>query len=152
MCLLIKRNSIRYATEDIVCYKAVKNAKETVDVYESPFMNFKYQIGKTYSSPLNHLALIENPDANNRDLLYSWERTKYLNCIYSDKIEEGLHTFVDPLDCYLSFPQYTILKCIIPKGSWYYKGVFQAFGPKQSYASDTLRICSKYKKIVLYKK
>lgn len=57
--------------------------------------------------------------------------TSILNKI-SNVVEEGLHSY-----CNLeSIEGEIVARCIIPKGSKYYKGIFEGY---QSYASDTLK-------------
>jgi hypothetical protein len=82
--------------------------------YKTPYQETEIKIGETYIS-----KLIKN----------------------NDRVEEGLHSFATLKDakaltiivsCRYN---YVIAKCVIPKGSRYYKGKFDTY---TSYASDTL--------------
>lgn len=117
MCLKLSAPELHVAKEDIVCYKLlIKSSPHTgdripkLDVYYTPFQLTQIKVGKTYKSYL-----------------------------YEDELQVtlGLHSFAElhsnkafwPLD--FDF----IAKCIIPKGSSYYVGIFMS---KKSYASDTI--------------
>jgi len=81
--------------------------------FETPFRNYPIEIGNTYTSKLVKKG---------------------------DNIEEGLHSFEFARDAKLTnwalwYDEGTIVKCIIPKGSTYYKGTFDG---DSSYASDAL--------------
>ena len=74
--------------------------------YQTIYQGFKVKMGETYTSDLEKI---------------------------SDYIEKGLHSFETMEDAkYLS---HVVAKCIIPKGSKYYKGTFLG---DISYASDRL--------------
>ena len=74
--------------------------------YQTIYQGFKVEIGETYTSELEKI---------------------------DDSIEKGLHSFETMEDAkYLS---HIVAKCIIPKGSKYYKGTFLG---DISYASDRL--------------
>ncbi len=74
--------------------------------YQTFYQGFKVEMGETYTSEL--------------------EKT-------GDTIEKGLHSFETMKGAKLYSS--TVAKCIIPKGSQYYEGMF---GSSVSYASDTL--------------
>lgn len=77
--------------------------------YLTPYRNFPIEIGETYTSDL-----IKNEDNDVNYGLHSFEKIE-------DVKMDGYGTYV---------------KCIIPKGSKYYKGIFKRCN---SYASDTLK-------------
>lgn len=127
MCLRIAKGvSEKMAEADIICYKILR-VKD--NGFETPYRYFSVVIGNTYHSDLN-----------------GEERTYYID------IEEGLHSFADASDAEFlifqnenKYPNQTIkfvmAKCIIPKGSLYYKGKFNYY---DSYASD----CIRYEEII----
>lgn len=114
MCLRVTNPSVLLeAVEDIVCYKVIckyihKNG------YHTPYRLFPITIGDTYKSKLE---LIER---------------EYK---YGNSVEKGLHSFCNLDDVLTIDSAEIIVKCIIPKGSKYYKGYFDG---DASYASDTL--------------
>ncbi len=119
MCLLIKKETYRTkATEDIVCYKVVK-LKQTYfnNYYVTYYFDCVVELGKTYTSYLR------------REKLH-----------YHYIVHKGLHTFKN-LDDAKEFVKTrlktSIIKCIIPKGSWFFEGNFDVFLP--SYASSKLK-------------
>ena len=85
------------------------------EVYQTPYQWFKVIIGETYTSKLNKIDSI---------------------------VEEGLHSFATLKDAKARPNSSIVAKCIIPKGSEYYEGVykvgFRYIENYKSYASDTL--------------
>ena len=79
-----------------------------IDSYETPYRDFEVEIGETYTS-------------------------KLIKKSYS--VDVGLHSFEKLNDTIIGGYGEVIVKCIIPKGSRYYKGTFDG---NISYASDTL--------------
>lgn len=133
MCLNIKRNQkSEIAVEDIICYKIVeqqlkpdfrcRKAMVGSDVYNTPYQYVEVEIGCTYES----LIEVENDFEN-----------------YESKVEAGLHSFHNKMDCTQSAlgiaNRYSntqwLVKCCIPKGSKYYKGLFDE---SLSYASNKI--------------
>ena len=124
MCLTIKKGQeSKIATEDIVCYKSVRQIRierQIKGVYFTQYQFAKVELGNTYTSDLvvqRHL-------------------------IEEDNVDIGLHTFVNYNDAYRNARMHTsifhgtsVIKCIIPKGAKYY---FGTFGFIDSYASDVL--------------
>jgi hypothetical protein len=91
--------------------------------YVTPYRHVNVEIGKTYTAKISPK---------------------------NERIEEGLHSFVNKRDCIISSKKDSVIvKCIIPKGSKYYSGDFVILGKKfyrtcDSIASEAL----KYVKIV----
>ena len=124
MCLSIEFSpELRIAIEDIICYKhvIVTNPwyKAGTKAYETSYQHFPIRIGKTYKSRLD------------RDF---------------EVINTGLHSFADIEDAIKDMKDeykrcarywnYTIVKCIIPKGAEYYVGRFEGM---TSYASNRIK-------------
>ncbi|QDJ96583.1 hypothetical protein Xoosp13_397 [Xanthomonas phage Xoo-sp13] len=70
---------------------------------------------------------------------------------YSGYVEEGLHTFADVWDVkdearrssQYSTEYYVVVKCTIPKGTRYFKGIWHSqYGIALSYASEKLIVHS----------
>ena len=120
MCLYL-RNAIEHiATSNIYVWKALVSG---IDGYYSPVRSYKYNLGKTYKSPLD----------------------AYKTCIARGLHSMGYnveisHTCTKEYDCFGNFcnhfvvyePTNIIGLCVIPEGSHYYTdGYF--------YASNTLK-------------
>ena len=131
MCLSLKSANTRkkFALWNKVVYKHL-------DVYEcddktimiTPYQRFEMKIGSTYKAEL---------------------------CRYCNDIYDGLHSFKHIKDCesnylkiwglskiHIGLKTYyhkssVIVKCVIPAGSWYYKGMFSGY---KSLASNRLKI------------
>lgn len=126
MCLIINKNQKpEIATEPIICYKCLM--KDML----SPCYRQKYELGKMLTSEFS--IKIEN---------------------YYDKIEKGLHTFVNELEAkHIArefswwnqitgdyYPEHAsiVVKCIIPKGATYYKAISMNIDVSYEYASNQL--------------
>lgn len=129
MCLDLQRGySSMVADEDIICYKVIFNYCGC-SKYRTFYQISMIELGEKYHSKLELYTDGDTFDGHS--------------------IEMGLHTFCNLKDT-KSFVrskagQYTnrdivIAKCIIPKGSTYYKGIFRVRNKNiESYASDTLQ-------------
>ena len=129
MCLIISELRPKIADKDIVCYKFVERTK-IKGVYKSKYQGFEYVIRQLYT--------------NNLDIRFVNKIIKNLSpaytslCIYV--IEEGMfHSYVNHLyPAILSpLPNWALLKCIIPKGAYYFEGYFD---DSPSYASSQIKI------------
>ena len=124
MCLFINNLEPKIADKDIVCYKLVKRTK-IKGVYKSSFQKFEYVIRQLYT--------------NNLDIRFANKSIKrsFYKCFYI--IEEGMfHSYVSHLYPILSpLPHCALLKCIIPKGAYYFEG---DFADSPSYASSQIKI------------
>ena len=128
MCLILNYIKPKIADKDIVCYKLVEKTK-IKGIYKSYFQEFEYIIRQLYT--------------NNLDIKFVNEIIKNL-CpsfphygVYT--IEEGMfHSYTNYLPFKLSIsPDESILKCIIPKGAYYYEGHSNYF---PSYVSSQIKI------------
>ena len=129
MCLVTIQLEPKIADKDIICYKLVKRTK-IKGIYKSSFQGFEYIIRQLYT--------------NNLDIRFANKIIKNLSpsytslCIYV--IEEGMfHSYASCLyPVTLSpLPNCALLKCIIPKGAYYFEGYFDDC---PSYASSQIKI------------
>ena len=123
MCLVTKQLEPKIADKDIVCYKLVKRTK-IKGVYKSSFQGFEYVIRQLYT--------------DNIDISFVNKIKKHFyKCFYI--IEEGMfHSYASNLYPILSpLPWCALLKCIIPKGAYYFEGYFDE---SPSYASSQIKI------------
>ena len=124
MCLVTIQLEPKIADKDIVCYKLIKRTK-IKGIYKSSFQGFEYIIRKLYT--------------NNIKIGFSYFLMKHRN-IFGYFIEEGMfHSYASYLyPVILSpLPHGALLKCIIPKGAYYYEGYFD---DSPSYASSQIKI------------
>ena len=123
MCLVIKQLEPKIADKDIICYKFVKRTK-IKGIYKSSFQGFEYIIRQLYT--------------NNIKIEFSYKLIKS-EPIFGWFIEEGMfHSYASNLYPILSpLPWCALLKCIIPKGAYYFEGYFD---DSPSYASSQIKI------------
>ena len=128
MCLIITQLKPKIADKDIICYKFVVRTK-IKGIYKLSFQEFEYVIRQLYTNNLDIKSI-----------------NKIIECIiltdysYVSYIEEGMfHSYANNLyPVILSpLPNCAILKCIIPKGAYYYKGECDE---SPSYASSQIKI------------
>jgi hypothetical protein len=125
MCLILTETREQFiADRDIICYKHVQFYKNDGDenYYLTPYRKYVVGIGHSFCSDISFLD----------------EFT----------IEQGLHSFKFKKSCIADAKveivsirnrnksNYAICKCVIPKGSIYYKGLF---GTEPSYASNKIK-------------
>ena len=124
MCLVTTQLEPKIADKDIICYKLVKRTK-IKGIYKSSFQGFEYIIRQLYT--------------NNLDIRFVNKSMKRYFYTGFYKIEEGMfHSYASNLYPILSpLPHCALLKCIIPKGAYYYKG---EFNKTPSYASSQINI------------
>ena len=121
MCLFINHLEPKIADKDIVCYKLVKRTK-IKGIYKSNFLKFEYIIRQLYTNYF---------DIKYVDMLI--KRRYNLSAI-----EEGMfHSYANYLSAITILPNCVTLKCIIPKGAYYFEGYF---GNYPSYASSQIKI------------
>ena len=124
MCLVTIQLEPKIADKDIICYKLVVRTK-IKGVYKSSFQGFEYIIRQLYT--------------NNIKIEFSYKLIKP-ETIFGYFIEEGMfHSYVSHLyPVILSpLPNCALLKCIIPKGAYYFEGYFDE---SPSYASSQIKI------------
>ena len=129
MCLDTKQLEPKIADKDIVCYKLVKRTK-IKGIYKSNFQRFEYVIRQLYTNNLD----IRFADKVIKNLCPSHPHLS----IYA--VEEGMfHSYENHLyPVILSpLPNCALLKCIIPKGAYYFEGYFDE---SPSYASSQIKI------------
>ena len=132
MCLIIMQLEPKIADKDIVCYKLVKRTK-IKGVYKSSFQRFEQVIRQLYTNNINYS--FANKVIKKERIFIS-----YMNYLEEDFIEEGMfHSYVNHLyPVILSpLPNCALLKCIIPKGAYYFEGYFD---DSPSYASSQIKI------------
>ena len=124
MCLDINHLKPKIADKDIVCYKLVVRTK-IKGIYKSSFQGFEYIIRQLYTNNLDIRFI-------NKSIKHSFHA-----CFY--KIEKDMfHSYTSSMYSVLSpSPYYALLKCIIPKGAYYFEGLFNHF---PSYASSQIKI------------
>ena len=132
MCLFINHLEPKIADKDIVCYKLVKRTK-IKGVYKSSFQGFEYIIRRLYTNNIN-IRFINK-------IVKTWCLT-YPYLMYN--IDEGMfHSYKSNLTPILSpLPSCALLKCIIPKGAYYFEGYFD---DSPSYASSQIKILEEIK-------
>ena len=124
MCLVLKYLEPKIADKDIVCYKMVERTK-IKGIYKSSFQGFEYIIRQLYT--------------NNIKIEFSYKLIKD-KVLFGHSIEEDMfHSYVSYLyPVILSpLPCGALLKCIIPKGAYYFEGYFD---DSPSYASSQIKI------------
>ena len=129
MCLITETSIAKIADKDIVCYKMVERTK-TKGVYKSSIQGFEYIIRQLYTNNLD-IRFVDK-------IIKNLDTTRSGLCLYI--IEEGMfHSYASNLyPIILSpLPNCALLKCIIPKGAYYFEGYFDE---SPSYASSQIKI------------
>ena len=122
MCLIITQLEPKIADEDIICYKLVRRTK-IKGIYKSEILWFEYIIRQSY--------------INNINIKFVNKLVQYWPISNKSVIEVGMfHSYVYPIPIKLA-PHMVQLKCIIPKGAYYYEGEFVK---TPSYASSRIKI------------
>ena len=139
MCLFLKKDkdTIKQAKKDIPCYKVLSRHKSDDGTHQlrTPFMQDEVDYGITVKAEGENRTTIDFAE---------WEEGRFK---FSRKLmgEGFIHTFKSIKDAEISlenafydFYNPVIIKCFIPKGTWYYEGEFEYTG-SVSYASESLR-------------
>jgi hypothetical protein len=146
MCLLLQRQpnekgkiEADVSNFDIVCYKVLLKVEHV-----KPFPFKRNKLGKRaqydYHSPYY------------MDYVYGKTNTekRFERHIYGNFVNYGLHTFVSMDDAFrelgdwdiicdaLLDPKPCVVKCVIPAGTYYYKG--HTYDDKESYCSENLSL------------
>lgn len=122
MCLIVDECNALIAEKDITCYK-IYTYLEYRDEYRSPF---RLDSIKKFNEVI-HVPI-------------------FLDSIEENQVYLGFHTFCNEEDAkYLAtLFSYKVFKCIIPRGSKYYKGIVDS-APEQfipGYCSESLIVIS----------
>ena len=134
MCLVINQLKPKIADKDIVCYKLVERTN-IKGIYKSSFQGFEYVIRQLYTNNFD-IRFVDK-------IIKNLDTTRSGLCLYI--IEEGMfHSYASYLyPVILSpLPNGALLKCIIPKGAYYYEGYFYDL---PSYASSQIKILEEIK-------
>lgn len=130
MCLILEKDSVKtVAHTDIVVYKAVVKMSHTIKQASYGFLH-----SETY-----YRSLLFDFDYE-KDVVYCSELLKTVS-LYTRRpiIEQGFHSFACIEDAKRSAENYfTVVKCIIPAGSEFYKGQGIDFTPQ--YASNKIMV------------
>ena len=127
MCLVLKYLEPKIADEDIVCYKLVERTK-IKGVYKSSFQGFEYIIRRLYTNNLD-IRFVDK-------IIKRWTPMNP----YSYIIEEGMfHSYINnPYSIFKPLPsEFVLIKCVIPKGAYYFIGVYCSL---ICYASSQIKI------------
>ena len=126
MCLIIDQLEPKIADKDIVCYKMVTKSR-IKGVYISEYRRFKYITEKLYTNNID----IKNSKA----LLHTiYRKDTSLTGIYSIS-GFMFHSYQSPYK--YSLRADTIVKCVMPKGAYYFEGKHNG---RWGYASSQIKI------------
>lgn len=171
MCLYIDKDAVALvAEEDIEVYKVLHYHKRCDGYwsqlgYWSPFQKYHYRLGVVHTSELKTwIKTIGSAEDETSNAFYYTDYTSVRaiafksndgESIQCNTVEEGLHTFANREDAmayivskhYLTKIMdksivYKIVRCIIPKGSSYYKGFWPYSAPADSCASVDIAVVS----------
>lgn len=160
MCLYTEVNAKPSVAEsDIVVYKVVKIIKGVEGQFVSPFQNMDYVPGQSYTTEFSS----DTDEIFSRyDELYRFYELASKDADSGKEsvgiIERGIHSFVELGDAqeYVAVDHrcesHTILKCVIPAGAEYHKGIwlyqnyfFSRAYEVDSYASTALTVIEEVK-------
>ena len=138
MCLNLKSGDSKQKTaqEDIVCWKWLM--KYSNGKLFSPYQRMEYFLDR---------KMHDDKKVDRKEKRKNGVNNKYLPVVCSHKMSQGgYHTFknFEDADKFVKDDRTSnsvLVKCIIPKGSKYYEGYFQAWGYDyviESYASKDL--------------
>lgn len=131
------------ADKDIVCYKVLSVDEEKgVKKYNAPYYKYTYEKNVVYNEPM-----FERTRVIFSQSMSEWERRGWL------LVDYGFHSFVNlklaEYECAWwrtrtvnADRKFCIVKCIIPKGSKYYRGFFveTVDGDQLCYCSESIKI------------
>lgn len=146
MCLFLTKNNSKQitATEDITCYKIFLldenpylNDKIT---FISLFQNYKYQPYTLYQNKekIEKIPIVEND--------FMPPEFTHIICggyFHSFANYADAKTYINYFNYFFNNKNYTIIQCIIPKNTKYYKGIFE--DSFLSYASKSIYITNNIK-------
>ena len=108
------------AKKDLICYKTFYTQYDpgSSPRYLSPYREFEYELNKVYR-------------------IFMWLKfPKEKKNLKNELINRGFHSYITLKTCYED--GYDVFKCIIPKGSKYFKN-------RTEYVSNRIKILEKYK-------
>lgn len=122
MCLILFEPKPEIATEDIICYKTGHLIGSKRDVLVSEIVEFKYTFYETYDNGIPNpadapITKIQGTDVVAVGLFHSYASTSSIGNIYKR----------------------AIVKCVIPKGAYYFTGGVNGYGTR-GYASSKIRV------------
>ena len=128
MCLVTKQRDPILTTEDIVCYKIVReniSHNKNTHPFSSMYNYFDWMLNKAYYTPL---SVYETDRASNCNFYDYVARTQFdnpnsKNCLFSE-ISDGFHAMLtyDRAARTTDFDDNeVVVECLIPKGSSIYK-------------------------------
>lgn len=168
MCLYTNNSEFKTADKDIVCYKLLERVKDpqgNVVLLKSPFFHQPYYIGDTYtlrSKLTDNVLELEAKDDGEKFKPGYYDGTEIDNG-FDFRVCEGLHTFdehagmlesqllaVAVSELKLTHKHdFSLVKCIIPKGTRYIDGyhhtICRDVCNESGYVSEALRIVEEVK-------
>ena len=126
MCLIVNNPIPKIADKDIVCYKMVTKYR-IKGVYLSEYQSFEYIIGRLYTN---------NIDVKHSEALLQTIYRKDTSLTGTYSISDFMfHSYQSPYK--YSIRADTIVKCVIPKGAYYFEGKHNG---RRGYASSQIKI------------
>jgi uncharacterized protein (DUF2147 family) len=118
MCTIIKKGQKpQKALEDIVVYKTLRHVGS--NRYSSEFMNFTYELGKTYRAKMTFESEIFPLDDKEEK---AWKDSKNVYLKDIKNVGTGFHSSTNKKRLKPLSSDSQLMKCIIPKGTLYYQG------------------------------
>ena len=126
MCLITYQLEPKVADKDIICYKMVTKYR-IKGVYLSEYQSFEYIIGRLYTN---------NIDVKHSEALLQTIYRKDTSLTGTYSISDFMfHSYQSPYK--YSIRADTIVKCVIPKGAYYFEGGHNSL---RGYASSQIKI------------
>lgn len=135
------------AEEDIICYKVleVKMEETGVKLYHSPYYPYTYGKNEVYTE-----KAFDKTQIYYNEIKPVWEQWKMRGYI---TVDYGFHTFYSMELAMMEYlywtrrnafrnSDYCVMKCVIPKGSKYYRGfiVQTERGDQVGYCSESIKL------------
>ena len=139
MCLVVTNKEKKEADSVIKCYKVVKYTAQ--DGYKTPCTEFNISMPIIKGERL--LIALGDEFIRDNDFEHYTEVDGGFIHVFETKTSAAL--YADILNMFNSCPngyEYKVFKCIIPKGTKYYKGTFNYYCGKMScYAAKQVMFC-----------
>lgn len=136
MCLITTKNIPEIAQEDIVCYKYyIVEKKDGKEKLISPYRRVSApNLNEAVNTKLDKIFSPTGFDIN--DSAYYKIQKGFHSFKYFKHVIQDIETWED-IRTRIEYPNYKVFKCIIPKGTKYYEGMFnEAF----SYCSKSIKL------------